>query len=43
LIDAAQSMLLDWADGRPDEADARETRRQHVLALGDELFMADEA
>jgi hypothetical protein len=43
FIDAAQSMLIDWADGRLKDLDAREARRQHVLKLGDDLFLGDDA
>lgn len=43
FIDAAQEMLLDWADGRPVTPELHEERRQHVLALGDEIFVAENA
>jgi hypothetical protein len=42
FIDAAQSMLLDWADGRLSDPDEREARRQPVLSLGDEVFLGDD-
>lgn len=43
FIDAAQSMLLDWADGLINDPDEREARRQQVLSLGDEVFLGDDA
>lgn len=41
FIDAAQALLGDWADGRLTDAGEREARRQHLLELGDELFLGD--
>lgn len=43
FVDAAQSMWLDWADQQPVDPEELEARRQHVLALGDELFLGGDA